>query len=349
MLSIDWLQISILFHPDVKTFTPSMHYEFIETDKKTINFNKLHEVRYHGQTIAYITSEPRHDWMDKTLMIIKFENSYLYADNLDAKIHCFLTFNKLVFRGYTRLDVAYDFNKFDTGQHPKEFIKHYMAGAFRKTDKCKMAAYGSNKEGFDPEYIKWGKGTSDLSYYLYNKTIELREVKHKDWIVQRWLSAGYDISDVWRLEFRIKSQHKMIVDDFGGESKTLQEFGLELLNARNQKTLFSALYTRYFDFRQRNGDSNVTRMPRIELFKDFRAYGFHIQDRPKSDKHTSRSEKIFIKMMCDYNEEMQRLYPDFFSDHDIKVFEGAIAVKIKQAGLLDWAYTRNFVPPSVFG
>lgn len=350
MLAVDWLQITIL-HTDINAtkFSPAKGVEFRLTDKKTQNFNELYEVTQDGITIGWITAKPKEDFLDKTLMIMKFENSYLYDDFLDRKIVNFLAFNGLKFRGYTRVDLSYDFNRFENGMHPKEFINHYLRGVFQKTDKCKIGLHGSNKEKFEPEYIKWGTNNSDLSYYLYNKTIEMQDVKHKTHIASRWLSAGYDMEDVWRLEFRVKSQLKLVVDASTGESKTLQEYGLDLLTAENIKLLYSALYTRYFDFRHNNGQNRIQRMPRVELFTTFRSYLFFVRDLPKSDVRSNRCEKIFIKMLCQENEELNRFFPSGFRNHEPNVLHDLISLKITQGALRDWAYNKNYVPTECLG
>ncbi len=346
MLSCDWLQIRIL-HADInsQTFTPAQGYDFKLTDKKTQNFSELWEVRHHGQLMAWITAKPKEKFLDSNLMIIKFENSYLYADFLDRKIANFLSFNKLTFVSFTRLDLAFDFCSFDNGMKPREFVRHYLAGAIRKSDKTKIGLHGSNKDAFEPEYIKWGTNNSDLSYYMYDKVIEMHDVKHKAHIAQRWLSAGFDMSSVWRLEFRIKGGLKVLVDTLTGEAKTLQEYGLELLNAQNTKQLYATLYTRYFDFRQPNGQDKIERMARIELFKDFRSYGFIVRDQTKAESQRSnRMEKVFIKMMCEENEELNRFYPAGYRDHDSRVLQEMIAIKISQNGLRDWALNKSYVP-----
>jgi hypothetical protein len=347
MLSCDWLQLSIA--KEGQNFQPCAGYTFTLTDKKTINFNQLWEVKKDGRVIAVITCEPRLDWMDKDLMIIKFENEWLYCPNLFNKVNEFLCFNKLSFKGYTRVDIAYDFNRFDCGLHPKEFIRHHLSGAIRKTDKCKIGLHGSNPGAFDIEYIKWGSGNSDISYYLYNKTVELREGKsNKPYIQQGWLQNNIDGSDAWRLEFRIKSQQKVVVDTISGQAKTLKEFGLELLLPENIKLLYAGLYTKYFDFRQANGDSNVTRMPRVDLFTQFRAYGFYLMDKPKGEKRSNRMQKVFIKMLSEDREQLGMIYPDLFREHEKDFLLDLVALKISQNGLTDWAKTRNYIPNEVF-
>lgn len=114
--------------------------------------------------------------------------------------------------GYTlisisRVDLCLDFQKFDDGTDPGTFLSEYAEGKFFKNHLSKIAPRGIEVvgsdflgHGSDSPYMrsynswKWGAPSSAISVKLYNKTIEMYEVKDKPYIRQQWLEAGL-ISD----------------------------------------------------------------------------------------------------------------------------------------------------------
>lgn len=342
MIKIDWLQINIRnIHP---TFKLGVGFELVDTEKQTMLFKKLYELKQDGNVVATITAEPRNEVMSKDLMIIKFENKLLYNSGAHALVHNFLKVNNFKFHSFTRLDLCYDFNYFHGGLHPKEFINQFLTGQIRKTDKCHVYTIAENGHAMNYEYLRFGSNTSDLTYYLYNKTKELADVKDKPYIREMWQKNGLNEHDVWRLEFRIKSGRKLMVNTFNGEVKQLNEWGLELLDQKHLQTLYASLVEKYFDFRYHANDSNVTRLPRVNLFAQFKNFEWELKS-PSKKEASGRADKVFVKKMCFLNYELCKLGVD--NDHELRFMKDIIRYTITKHDLIEWARYKEFVPPEV--
>lgn len=344
MLQVDWLQLNIRntgngfkLHPD---------FELVDLNKPNSIFAKLYEWRYKGEKIGLLQAEPHSAIIDKNTLILQVENKLLYNSGIGVIMQNYLACNNWEFKGFTRLDIAFDFNHFKDGLHPQEFIKQFLSGQVRKTDKTKIStvAESGEHEGLhllQYEYIRFGSGKSDLTYYLYNKSKELLDVKDKPYIREKWLKSGLkNVFDVWRLEFRIRGNQKMIVDTFTGESKTLREFGLDLLQPKSLETLFFSLAEKYFDFRYHTHQANVSRLPRIELFT-FKPYGSVIASVPKKDS-SGRADKVFIKKLCFLDAELIR--QGMVNYHEERYLRNLITYKIVKHDLISWAKHKEFVP-----
>lgn len=95
--------------------------------------------------------------------------------------------------------------------------------------------------------ITWGKRSSGVQVQLYNKTKELREVKMKHYIYNTWVANGLDVDrDVWRLEIRIQSAGKELVNLSTGEAFRLQI--QDCLFQEQLEMLFCSYAAKYFKF-----------------------------------------------------------------------------------------------------
>jgi hypothetical protein len=344
MIQIDWLQIN--FRNKKGFFDLSAGFELIDTGKQTQAFCKVYELNKDGRRVGVITAEPRSEVIPKETMIIKFENDLLYNSGIHAIITNWFNVNNFEFKGFSRLDVCYDFNYFAKGVHPKQFIDMFLKGEIRKTDKTKVYTIAETGHELRYEYLRFGSSKSELSYYLYNKSKELTDVKDKGYIREIWRKNGLNEHDAWRLEFRLQSDAKQLINTFTGEVKTMREIGLDLLQQKNLQTLYFSLAAKYFDFRYAaiyGADSNVSRWPRINLF-EFRQYEYTIKS-PGRKLQSGRADRAFIKKLCYLNDELMRR--GYGESHELKYFESTISYMLVKHDLVKWAKYKEFVPNSV--
>lgn len=93
----------------------------------------------------------------------------------------------------------------------------------------------------------WGSRSSGHQVQLYNKTLEMQQVKYKHHIAQRWHDYGLDLSrDVWRLEIRITKGAKLIENTKAGGTRFLDPRDLVLEEQLEQ--LFWDYAWKYFRF-----------------------------------------------------------------------------------------------------
>jgi len=215
---------------------------------------------------------------------IRLTNFACYLPNPARFLLEFLQFHNYKIQNISRVDIASDFAKFDSGDNPAEFLNSYLKTTYRKINQCKISVHGLDMwDGFFYNSAKWGSTESPISTKLYNKSMEMKEVKPKPWIIERWQDFGFDVinSDIWRLEFAINSKIKNFVEITNGEFIPCTLEGLSELD--NIGKIYAALTEHYFHFRvtEYDKDGNMKRKDRckrkelfdfgkIELYKPMR-------------------------------------------------------------------------------
>lgn len=168
---------------------------------------------------------------------LRLVNSQCYVKNCTQKLLEFMVTYDYVFKRIYRIDVCYDFEKFDSGDQPARFARRYIERKFRKINQCKVRVIGDdNWTDFDWESLSWGSPTSMVSTKLYNKSKELDTVsRHKTYIPLAWMNCGLIDNpitrmkrredgteykpEIWRLEFSMKSKADrwLVIEDQGGK------------------------------------------------------------------------------------------------------------------------------------
>lgn len=93
----------------------------------------------------------------------------------------------------------------------------------------------------------WGSRSSGHQVQLYNKTLEMQQVKYKHHIAQRWLAYGLNLKkDVWRLEIRISKSSRLLENLTNGHRRLLDPRDLVLEEQLEQ--LFWDYAWKYFRF-----------------------------------------------------------------------------------------------------
>lgn len=196
-------------------------------------------------------------------------NRTCYFDNAAAFFRDFL--NK---HGYTdvrisRIDLCLDFSKFDKGDDPQAFVRRFFRHKYAKINQGRISSHGEDTwSGQEWNSLSWGSRTSTVTTKLYNKTMELYDVKldryKKPYIREAWFKSGLidDISrvkkdgvpvNIWRLEFSMTSAVKNWVRiELDGISKKFQSLKNTLDVYDNREKLlvmFASLARHYFRFK----------------------------------------------------------------------------------------------------
>lgn len=134
----------------------------------------------------------------------------------------FLLAHNYELRKIHRLDICLDFEHFDLGDDPHDFLQRYIHGRYSKINQANISAHGVDRwDGRIWNSVSWGAPKSMVGTKMYDKTAELREVRDKPYIKLAWFNAGL-IDDpinmtkrkadgtiysprIWRVEFSIKS------------------------------------------------------------------------------------------------------------------------------------------------
>lgn len=202
---------------------------------------------------------------------LKLVNRYCYADNAIELLSIFLNKHGYTIQRIFRLDLALDFEKFDDNTDPNVFLKRYLDGKFTKVNQGNISAHGADRwEGRFWHSVSWGSPKSMVSAKMYDKTIELSQVKDKPYIRYAWFRSGL-VDDfqtlqkigkdgkaykphIWRLEFSIKSSAKgwLVIENNGGKQKKAEQVPhtIDAYDTKEKQMLaFIMLSKHYFHFK----------------------------------------------------------------------------------------------------
>ena len=220
---------------------------------------------------------------------LRVVNAQLYVDGCVKKFRDFLATHDYIFKRIYRIDIAYDFEYFDSGDQPARFARRYVECKYRKINQCKMNAFANDTwTSFEWESLSWGSPHSMVSTKLYNKTREIETVsKQKTYIVYSWFLNGL-IDDpvnrlrvdsdgvkykpeIWRLEFSMKSQADrwLVIEDQSGKrvKKKAIPHTLEMFDATDKVwQRFQDLAFHYFHFKKYVKDRRKDLCPDKVLF-----------------------------------------------------------------------------------
>lgn len=202
---------------------------------------------------------------------IRLANRTCYFTNAVSLLRDFLSRYNYSFKRIFRIDICLDFERFDLGDDPANFIRRYVSHKFAKINQCNRTTRGQDRwDGCEDNYISWGNPKSMVSTKLYNKTKELAEAHDKPYIKQAWMACNLITNPltmvkvrsdgsqytptIWRVEFSVKSGAAgwAILEDCTG-AKTKKKPIANTLdcydNKEKQLQMFASLAHHYFHFK----------------------------------------------------------------------------------------------------
>lgn len=192
---------------------------------------------------------------------LRLVNRACYSNTAVRDLAEFMVKHDYIFQRIFRIDLCYDFIKFDSGDDPAKFLRRYLEKKYSKVNQCKVRAIGDDGwASFDWESVSWGHPTSMVGTKIYNKTKELKATgDKKPWIKQAWFESGLvndplNLPDVWRIEFSMHSSARnwIVIEDADAKhnKKKAIPHTLELFDGRDRLwDRFEELAHHYFQFR----------------------------------------------------------------------------------------------------
>ena len=324
ILSIDWLS----FHGTFANIPPTGDYTIKQSEYGTKIFAEIYYYYFQGKQVATVTTKPRSTALQSDLSIIKFDNWCLYIPNLFDFVNYVLDMIGFTVKGFSRLDLALDFNRFENGIDGHTLISQFVKDEYLHNGRGKFAISGVQKFTSTFEYLRLGSQSSPVRAYLYNKTTEMAEVKQKNYITDLWRREGLDVTKpVWRLEFSLTSGAFDWVEEVTGVC--VFQKGIDYTKLSFLLPLYQACVNKYFDFRKNDNTKNKTRMPKVNLINLTKTA--IIRNFPTLQTSAGRREKILLHSIYKF---VQR-YDIRDEDRQIEV-DNVLSTLIRQTDLEEY-------------
>lgn len=329
-INIDWLEVYAL-EPIERPHTPDYYREcglnVSEREYGTRTYNQMFKIQDNfGYDILEIRRDPKQAQFEKSILPInachiRLSNRTCYSVFAANIMRDFCNAYNLTIVNIFRIDICLDFERFDSGDDPGAFLHRYIKRKYSKINQAE--GYGRFIDRWDGRRwnsISWGSHKSAVNTKMYNKTLELKEVKDKPYIRQAWFNAGLIDNplsmmkkkpdgteyspEIWRVEFSIKSGRKnWLTYEKDGNPKMKRSIRntLELYNEPKKiLAMFALLSEHYFHFRYFQMNKSKYECPRKKLW-DFDGTETCIAvEHPSSTQQPDTLEARLLKMLQKY-------------------------------------------------
>lgn len=344
ILSLDWLQLNTLLTEPIQEGQIAS-YQVKKQDKGTRVFKQVFELSEGKTGLATLALDPYSPVLDSNMCIIKFHNGLLYRDDREEVIKAILTALKLKFKGVTRVDIACDFHTLRRGLRPETFIKRFVNGDIEKVGRAKFQTRGvtSKDSGLIYQTLKFGSETSQQSYYLYNKSQELKDRKDKPYIRDFWELNGLepDDQDVWRLEFSLKSDQADMIDRETG-LKVGEFHSLDWLDDGYLAAVYQACLDKYWQFVKSKGAAQKRQRQRISTTVKVSDYAV-IKRSKVVYKDSTRTDKICASWLKKLNDDLREI-GGVKENITADIIDRVLYEHIFDRGLISWAVKKSVLP-----
>lgn len=325
IVNIDWLS----FWGDCCDVADGNFYTLMTTELHTTIFSRTRVIRdISGREVGTLQDQPYSDVLPAHCGIMKIDNEILYHEDIIRVVKTLMA--DIGFReiSVNRLDIASDFDEI-ADEKPAVFCRKLITGEYRRVGAAKFFCHGEDVAklssikkygnglwvgitdvdavgtGTQFDYIRYGKRSSVVCTYLYNKAKELSEQSDKPWIRNLWARQGLK-GEVWRLEFSFHGNKTQTIDKETGEAFELDSLGWEHIVSQRHE-VFRILARKYFDIRtpiRPDGlmESRTNRMPRIEYLGD-EAISLIMNRKYSTAKKPEYIDKVVLRALASYEND----------------------------------------------
>lgn len=264
---------------------------------------------------------------------LRFVNRTCYLDRAAALMLEFIERYGYIFQRIAKIDLAYDFERFDSLDYPNAFLRRYIEGQYSKINQATISAHGHDQwDGRKWNSISWGAERSPVVTRFYNKSKELEEGRDKPYIRHAWATCGLidDVvtmyrrvrdgekpakakvvadgwykPDIWRVEFSVRSAVQRwvtIKNELSPQGGKLSlRNTLDMYVERSQLwTMFASLAAHFFHFRYYSEGVSKYRSEDKMLF-DFAGQSvFYKIDKPATSRPKSDIIERLIRAIDQY-------------------------------------------------
>lgn len=342
-VNIDWLEVFCLEdpigYPHDANYFRKCGWQIEEREYGTPVYHEMFTLIDHfGEKYLEIRRKPKsdkktlHGLFDPYSCHVRLCNRTCYFTECAAILSRFLELHGLHFQRISRLDLCLDFERFDFGDYPNEFIKRYFKGKFSKINQANINAHGADSWAERTwNSVSWGSKNSMVVTRFYCKSEELAQVKDKPYIRQAWKVCGLidDVDNmtkispkgkaykpsIWRVEFQIKSGTKkwFVIEDYNGDRKRLQSIHHTLDDYFTRAQLLDRFYSlahHYFHFKHfvKNKRKNLCKDKKLFDYTQINNF-YSIESVATAKPKNNVLESLLLKLLT-YRDT--HLRPDIF-------------------------------------
>lgn len=278
--NLDWVEFYCKFDPfsiesgayvsPMIAIAPRHDYSAVLRPYGTRVYKYICDVSYHGRPLMIICYEPlskisEGGIMDDRMCHVKLDNEWCYNDGwADVFITALRSFRIKPIRP-ARLDIAADLQHFECGMPASVLASGLMTRRYYKVHQSNWRANGNDAAELSWNSLGFGSKSSPVFTRFYNKSLELRQGKDKQYIRECWESAGLDTShDVWRVEFALTDTGKQVIDSETGECF---DIAISDIDTHDKVTALFCYYAQhYWDIRKVEGDKRRYDCKRLSMF-----------------------------------------------------------------------------------
>ena len=277
-VNLDWLEVCCVEpvdQPHDADYFRACGWVVIERDYGTRVWSQMFTLEgVDHLPFIEVRRDPKSQVIAPNICHLRFVNRVCYFEHASQLMVDFIEQYNYGFHHITRVDVCLDFEYFDYGDLPRDFVRRFMQGKYSKINQANISAHGTDDwAGRVWNSISWGSPSSDIGTKMYNKTLELYDpvTRHysKPYIRQSWFLCGL-IDDatsmtkrkpdgttytpeIWRVEFSIRSSvRNWFLMYLNGKAKEKQSVRntLDMYDTREKLlVMFASLQQHYFHFK----------------------------------------------------------------------------------------------------
>lgn len=289
-INLDWVAFSVLLIPspnekDEHKFTlnnvEALGFKVLEYSGTNIYSRRAIVYSNDGEKLLTLLFQPHSRIIDARSCLVEIANPLLYRKCLTVAgvvYHGLLWVPELLhylhayaFQCLSRIDVAADFPL--TPQrarlvrqlaYDEAYVQRYIDGVSFHS----FTGFRGSKVERVTKQLSWGSKNSNIKWKCYNKSLEVFSYEKtsngivrqcsKPYIVEKWLAAGWDVGNIWRLEVSICPMEKY---KFHGRTLKFRD----LTNWFVISDLFTCLYQTKFVTRLNEGHADRSNDTRVYL------------------------------------------------------------------------------------
>lgn len=332
-INIDWLEVHALEpvdSPRTPEFFQKIGWDVMVRPYGTRFYTQMFTLLFpDGERFLEIRRAPSSGQSSKAAQFfeinsvsIRLCNRTCYFREAAKLLDEFLVEYGFEFRRISRIDIALDFARFDSGDDPQRFLDRYLKGKYSKINQANVRAYG--KDMWDGRFwnsLAWGSPKSQIGTKFYCKSMEIREAKDKPYIRQAWASAGlvddfiqltkkasdgtYYQPTIWRVEFSIMSSVKrwfVMEHDAQGQpcKRSVPNILCHYYTDVQLLNVFASLVAHYFHFKYFEVGQRKDRCRDKELFRFTEQDSFYKVEKLATEKPQDKAIIRLIARLTEY-------------------------------------------------